>query len=119
MDEKVKDYIDKQDKNKKEIILACRQLILKTLPESKEEYAWGVAVYDDGKFYLGAMKERVHFQDLGRRAGSHSYASSCAVREVSSARVRPVRAINTSSRVVSSGLILWIRAPELVRLSIN
>ena len=34
--------------------------MLKTLPNVEEKYAWGVLVYEGGKFYLAAMKERVH-----------------------------------------------------------
>ena len=60
MDPKVKTYIDKQSEFKQTILINIRQLILDTIPNCKEEFAWGVPVYDGGKFYLGAMKQRVH-----------------------------------------------------------
>lgn len=60
MDKKVKDYFDKQEKYKRDIMLKFRKLILNTIPNCDEEFAWGVAVYDEGKFYLGSMKTRVH-----------------------------------------------------------
>ena len=35
-------------------------MIMDTIPGCDEEFSWGVAVYDEGKFYIAAMKERVH-----------------------------------------------------------
>ena len=60
MNEKVKEYIEKQDSSKKEIILEVREIFLKTLPKCNEQFAWGVMVYAGGKFYIAAMKNRVH-----------------------------------------------------------
>jgi hypothetical protein len=60
MDEKVKEYIDKQNSPQKEIILKIRDIFLKTLRNSNEKFAWGVLVYAAGKFYIGAIKNRVH-----------------------------------------------------------
>jgi hypothetical protein len=60
MNEKIKEYIDKQDSPQKEIILKVRDIFLKTLPMCKEKFAWGVVVYAGGKFYIAAMKNRVH-----------------------------------------------------------
>jgi hypothetical protein len=60
MNEKVDAYIKKQDSPQKEIILKVRDIFRKTLPNCNEEFAWGVVVYAGGKFYIAAMKNRVH-----------------------------------------------------------
>ena len=60
MDEKIKAYIDKQPFLQKEIILKVRDIFTKTLRNYNEEFAWGVMVYEGGKFYIAAMKNRVH-----------------------------------------------------------
>jgi hypothetical protein len=60
MNEKVKKYLEKQDSPQKEIILKVRDIFLKTLPNCNETFAWGVMVYAGGKFYIAAMKNRVH-----------------------------------------------------------
>ncbi len=67
MDEKVKQYIDKQKSPQKEIITAVRKIFFKTLKNCEEKYGWGVIVLANGKFYIGAMKSRVHvgFSILG------------------------------------------------------
>ena len=60
MNEKVKEYIEKQESPQKEIILKVREIFRKTLPNRNEKFAWGVVVYAGGKFYIAAMKNRVH-----------------------------------------------------------
>ena len=60
MNEKVKEYIEKQDFFQKEIILKVREMFQKTLPNCNEKFAWGVIVYAGGKFYIASMKNRVH-----------------------------------------------------------
>ena len=60
MNEKVKEYIEKQGSPQKEIILKVRDIFRKTLPNCNEKIAWGVMVYASGKFYIAAMKNRVH-----------------------------------------------------------
>ena len=60
MDKKVEEYIEKQQSPQKEIILKVREIFRKTLPNCNEQFAWGVVVYAGGKFYIGAMKNRVH-----------------------------------------------------------
>jgi len=60
MDQKVEDYIKKQESPQKEILKKMREIFNKTLKEPKEKTAWGVVVYSDGKFYIAAMKNRVH-----------------------------------------------------------
>ena len=60
MDKKVDEYVEKQKSPQKEIIQKVRKIFLKTLPDCKEKSAWGVIAFGEGKFYLGAMKNRVH-----------------------------------------------------------
>lgn len=60
MNNKVKKYIEKQEDFKKELLYKSRELLIKSIPDCLEEFKWGVPVYDDGKFYLAAMKTRVH-----------------------------------------------------------
>ena len=60
MDNKVIEYIDKQESPQKEILLKVREIFLKTLPNCKEKMTWGVVVFGDDKFYIASMKNRVH-----------------------------------------------------------
>ena len=60
MDEKVKQYIDRQPSPQKEIILSVRKIFFETVKNCEEKYGWGVIVLGGGKFYIGAMKSRVH-----------------------------------------------------------
>ncbi|MFC1994175.1 DUF1801 domain-containing protein [Chloroflexota bacterium] len=60
MDKKVEKYIEKQQPLQKEIIEKVRRLILKTLPSCDERIAWGVVAFAEGKFYIAALKEKVH-----------------------------------------------------------
>ena len=60
MNEKVKEYIEKQISPQKEMIQKIRDIFLKTLPKCDELCAWGVIVYAGGKFYIASMKNRVH-----------------------------------------------------------
>ena len=60
MDKEISDYIKKQEYSQKEICQKIRKLILKTLPNIKEEMKWGVPVFGGGKFYIGAMKNQVN-----------------------------------------------------------
>jgi hypothetical protein len=60
MDKRIEEYIDKQPSPQKEIILKVRDIFTKTLRKNNEKLAWGVMVYGDGKFYIAAMKNRVH-----------------------------------------------------------
>ncbi|HOZ36607.1 MAG TPA: DUF1801 domain-containing protein [bacterium] len=60
MDEKIKQYIAKQPSPQKEIILAVRKIFFETLKNCEEKFGWGVIVLCGGKFYIGAMKSRVH-----------------------------------------------------------
>ncbi|MFC1649475.1 DUF1801 domain-containing protein [Patescibacteria group bacterium] len=60
MNIKVKKYIEKQEEPKKTLLEKSRKLILNTIPDCKEEFNWGVPVYDGGKYYIAAMKTRIH-----------------------------------------------------------
>jgi hypothetical protein len=60
MSNQIDDYINKQVSPQKEICQHLRALILKTLPDAKEEMRWGVPVFADGKFYIGALKDHVN-----------------------------------------------------------
>jgi hypothetical protein len=61
MDNEVKKYIDKQESLQKEICIALRKILLKTLPKIKEEMKWGALVYDDGRYYIGVVRYGVNF----------------------------------------------------------
>ena len=60
MDDKVKEYIEKQNSPEREILEKAREVILKTFPNCKEEIGWGVLAFKGGKFYLAALNNRVH-----------------------------------------------------------
>ena len=60
MDKQVDEYIEKQKSPQKEIIQKVRNIFLKTLPSCEEKSAWGVIAFAGGKFYIAALKNRVH-----------------------------------------------------------
>jgi uncharacterized protein YdhG (YjbR/CyaY superfamily) len=60
MDKQVSEYIDRQKSPQKEIIQKVRKIFQKTLPSSEEKMRWGVPTFAAGKFYIAAMKNRVH-----------------------------------------------------------
>jgi uncharacterized protein YdhG (YjbR/CyaY superfamily) len=60
MEKQVNDYIEKQKSPQKEIIQKVRKIFQKMLPNYGEKMHWGVITYAAGKFYIGAMKNRVH-----------------------------------------------------------
>ena len=60
MDRLVEEYIDKQQPHLKEIILKVRDIFHKTLPNCTEKKTWGVIVLANNKYYIAAMKDRVH-----------------------------------------------------------
>ena len=53
-------YFAKQTPEKQKILAKLRKIIFKTLPNTKEDYLWGVPVYEGGKFYLAALKKQVN-----------------------------------------------------------
>ena len=60
MDKQVNEYIERQKSPQKEILQKVRKIFQKTLPSCEEKMAWGVVTFAGGKFYIAAMKNRVH-----------------------------------------------------------
>lgn len=60
MKDEVKNYIDKQNLPQKEILKKLRKLFLKTIPNCDEKKTWGVITFSKNRFYLAALKDRVH-----------------------------------------------------------
>jgi hypothetical protein len=60
MVKQVDDYIEKQKSPQKEILLKVRKIFQRTLPSCEEKIMWGVVTFSDGKFYIAALKNRVH-----------------------------------------------------------
>jgi hypothetical protein len=60
MSSKVDEYIGKQVSPQREICLALRELILKTIPGAAEKMKWGVPAFAGGKFYVVALKDHVN-----------------------------------------------------------
>ena len=60
MDEKVKEYIEKQPTPQKEICWKLREIILNILPDTNEEMKWGTPVYCGHKIYIGSFKKQVN-----------------------------------------------------------
>ena len=60
MDKNIEEYIEKQQAPQKDILKKVRNLILESLPNSDEKAAWGVVTFAGGKFYLAALKNKVH-----------------------------------------------------------
>ncbi len=60
MSSQVDDYIEKQDLEKKEILREVRKIFRETIPNCEEKMRWGAITFASGKFYVAAMKDRVH-----------------------------------------------------------
>jgi hypothetical protein len=60
MNRQVSEYIQKQKTPQKEILQRVRGIFKKTLPGCEEKMGWGVITFSAGKFYIAAMKNRVH-----------------------------------------------------------
>jgi uncharacterized protein YdhG (YjbR/CyaY superfamily) len=60
MNKQVNEYIEKQKSPQKEILQKVREIFKKTLPKCEEKMAWGCITFVGGKFYVAAMKNRVH-----------------------------------------------------------
>ena len=56
----VDEYIENQKSPQKEILQKVRNIFLKTLPGCEEKMMWGVVTFAGGKFYIAALKNRVH-----------------------------------------------------------
>ena len=42
------------------MLLKIREIFLDTLPDCEEKQGWGVIVFGKDKFYIAAIKDRVH-----------------------------------------------------------
>lgn len=60
MNKKVDKYIEKQKTPQKEICQKLRQIIFNTIPDIVEEMKWGVPSYDNGNYYMVALKDHVN-----------------------------------------------------------
>jgi hypothetical protein len=60
LSKQVEEYIEKQKSPQKEILKKLRKLFLKTLPGCEEKMTWGVVTFSEDKFYIAALKNRVH-----------------------------------------------------------
>ena len=58
--EKINEYINKQESLQREILIKLRNIFVKTLKNPIEKIKWGVIVIGQDKFYLAAFKERIH-----------------------------------------------------------
>jgi len=59
MSAEVERYVENQKSPQREIVQRLRDMILKTLPDIKEEFKMGVPWYE-GKFYVVALKDHVN-----------------------------------------------------------
>jgi len=68
-------YIEKQKSPQKEILKEVRKIFNKTLSDCQEKMMWGVITFKEGKFYIAAMKTRVHvgFAINGLNKGEINY----------------------------------------------
>jgi hypothetical protein len=53
-------YIEKQKSPQKEILQEVRKIFIETLSGCQEKMMWGAITFADGKFYIAAMRNRVH-----------------------------------------------------------
>ena len=60
MDKEVEKYIEKQQAPQKEILKKVRNIILENITNCEEKAAWGVVAFAGGKFYIAAIKDKVH-----------------------------------------------------------
>jgi hypothetical protein len=60
MTENVESYIKKQPSPQREICERLREIILRALPQIREEMKWGVPTYDGGAYYIVALKDHVN-----------------------------------------------------------
>jgi hypothetical protein len=60
MNNEIEEYIENQMSPQKEILQKIRKIFLITIPNCEEKKAWGVIVFQGSKFYIAAMKNRVH-----------------------------------------------------------
>lgn len=59
-EEQILEYINRQDSPQKEILVKLRELFFAVLKKPNEKKQFGVITYDKAKFYLAAIKDKVH-----------------------------------------------------------
>ncbi|MFA5126269.1 MAG: DUF1801 domain-containing protein [archaeon] len=57
---KINGYIGRQKPAQKEILIKIRKIFLTNLKEPDEKFQWGVITFCKGKFYLAALKDKIH-----------------------------------------------------------
>jgi uncharacterized protein YdhG (YjbR/CyaY superfamily) len=60
MEKRVDEYIYRQNPPLKEILQKVREIFHATLSNCEEKMSWGVPTFASGKFYIAAMRNRVH-----------------------------------------------------------
>jgi len=60
MNPDIRAYINKQKSSQKEILEKVRKIFLKTITGCEEKMNWGVITFAENKFYIAALKEKVH-----------------------------------------------------------
>lgn len=60
MDQRVSQYISQQPSPQRQICQKLREIILAAIPNIQEEMKWGVPAYNDGQYYLVALKDHVN-----------------------------------------------------------
>jgi len=60
MEKQVEEYIEKQKPLQKEILQKVRKIFQETIPNCEEKMTWGVVTFASGKYYIAAMKNRIH-----------------------------------------------------------
>lgn len=60
MNKDIAAYIKKQKPQQREMLQKVRKIFLESLLESEEKIRWGVITYKGGKFYLAALKNKIH-----------------------------------------------------------
>jgi len=56
----VEQYYNKRKSPQKEICIKLREIVKKEYPKYKESMLWGVPVFNDGLFYIVALKDHVN-----------------------------------------------------------
>jgi uncharacterized protein YdhG (YjbR/CyaY superfamily) len=56
----VEEYLRKQKSPQKQICQQLRAIILSTFPNIKEEMKWGVPSFENGNYYIVALKDHVN-----------------------------------------------------------
>ena len=60
MSNQIREYIDKQKSPQREICRRLHRLILDAFPDIEVGMKWGVVAFQDGLFYLVALKDHVN-----------------------------------------------------------